>query len=72
MTNPYGEENVSSEFGEDPELDSPDLEEEEENSQPRQQEKTLAPAQVVAGTSRSPSTASNRKVKLSQEDLLQE
>ena len=45
------------------------VEEEEENSQPRQQEKTLAPAQVVAGTSRSPSTASNRKVKLSQEDL---
>jgi ribosome assembly protein YihI (activator of Der GTPase) len=43
--------------------------EEEEDSQPRQQEKTLAPAQVVAGTSRSPSTASNRKVKLSQEDL---
>ena len=41
----------------------------EEDSQPRQQEKTLAPAQVVAGTSRSPSTASNRKVKLSQEDL---
>ena len=45
------------------------VEEEEEDSQPRQQEKTLAPAQVVAGTSRSPSTASNRKVKLSQEDL---
>jgi hypothetical protein len=38
-----------------------------QDSQPRQQE-TL-PAQVVAGTSRSPSTASNRKVKLSQEDI---
>jgi len=37
------------------------------NSQPRQQE--TSPAQVVAGTSRSPSTASNRKVKLSQEDI---
>ena len=42
---------------------------EEENSQSRPQEKTLAPAQVVAGTSRSPSTASNRKVRLSQEDI---
>jgi len=40
---------------------------EEQNSQPRQQE--TSPAQVVAGTSRSPSTASNRKVKLSQEDI---
>jgi hypothetical protein len=38
-----------------------------QNSQPRQQE--TSPAQVVAGTSRSPSTASNRKVKLSQEDI---
>jgi hypothetical protein len=38
-----------------------------QNSQPRQQE--TSPAQVVAGTSRSPSTASNRKVKLSQEDV---
>ena len=37
------------------------------NSQPRQQE--TSPAQVVAGTSRSPSTASNRKVKLNQEDI---
>ena len=37
------------------------------NSQPRQQE--TSPAQVVAGTSRSPSTASNHKVKLSQEDI---
>ena len=37
------------------------------NSQPRQQE--TSPAQVVAGTSRSPSTTSNRKVKLSQEDI---
>ncbi len=36
---------------------------EEQNSQPRQQE--TSPAQVVAGTSRSPSTSSNRKVKLS-------
>jgi len=40
---------------------------EEQNSQPRQQE--TSPAQVVAGTSRSPSTSSNRKVKLSQEDI---
>jgi len=40
---------------------------EEQNSQSRQQE--TSPAQVVAGTSRSPSTASNRKVKLSQEDI---
>lgn len=38
-----------------------------QNSQPRQQE--TSPAQVVAGTSRSPSTASNRKVKLSPEDI---
>ena len=45
-------------FGETPEPN---------NSQPRQQE--TSPAQVVAGTSRSPSTASNRKVKLSQEDV---
>ena len=37
------------------------------DSQPRQQE--TSPAQVVAGTSRSPSTASNRKVKLNQEDI---
>ena len=45
-------------FGGEPEV---------QNSQPRQQE--TSPAQVVAGTSRSPSTASNRKVKLSQEDI---
>ena len=38
-----------------------------QNSQPRQQE--TSPAQVVAGTSRSPSTSSNRKVKLSPEDI---
>ena len=42
-------------------------ESEVQNSQPRQQE--TSPAQVVAGTSRSPSTSSNRKVKLSPEDI---
>ena len=45
-------------FGGEPEV---------QNSQPRQQE--TSPAQVVAGTSRSPSTSSNRKVKLSPEDI---
>jgi hypothetical protein len=40
---------------------------EEANSQNRVQE--TSPAQVVAGTSRSPSTSNNRKVKLSQEDV---
>ena len=42
-------------------------ESEVQNSQPRKQE--TSPAQVVAGTSRSPSTSSNRKVKLSPEDI---
>ena len=40
---------------------------EESNSQSRKQE--TSPAQVVAGTSRSPSTSNSRKVKLSQEDI---